>query len=57
MDGGWLKVYLYAHQQPVLLMKYDLRGNVGSIVFSKVIIFAKCHIINDLIISAHVTDE
>ena len=57
MDGGWLKVYLYAHQQPVLLMKYVIRGNVGIIVLSKVIIFAKCHIINDIIISAHVTDE
>ena len=57
MDGGWLKVYLYTHQQPVLFMKYVLLGNVGSIVLSTVILFAKCHIINDIIISAQITYE
>ena len=53
----WLKVYLYDHQQPVLFMKYVIRGNVGSIALSTVIVFAKCHITNDITISAHVTDE
>ena len=57
MDGGWIKVYLYNPQQSVIFMNYVILGNVGSIVLSKVILFAKCHIISDIIISAHVTDE
>ena len=44
-------MYLYVPRKAVIC------DSVGSIVFSKSIFFAKCHMPNTTIISAHIIDK
>ena len=50
-DGWWIIMYLYVPRKAVIC------DSVGSIVFSKSIFFAKCHMPNTTIISAHIIDK
>ena len=56
MYGGRINVYLNSPWKPVIFMGDILHGNVGSIILSNKISFAKCRTKNAIIISARVVD-
>ena len=56
MCGGRINVYLNSPWKIVLFMGDILHGNVGSIILSNKISFAKCRTKNAIIISARVVD-
>ena len=52
MYGGRINVYLNSPWKPVIFMGDILHGNVGSIILSNKISFAKCCTNNDILSSA-----
>ena len=56
MYGGQINVYLNSLWKPVIFMGVILHGNVGSIILSNKISFAKCCTNNAILISARVVD-